>query len=122
MPLWTAINHVGLKSLIPVEVNSTAMTDGQETMAVALPPSPYHKAIDLIWFVKFAGNPSSAVDFQLQIALAQVDAEFFTIGSTMTNSETVGGQVIVADVVALFARVIATDAANEVPTISIMCM
>ena len=125
MGLWVATGAIRALSRwrIPETLmDATVMTDGQETQAVALPPSPIKRALDLIFFAKFASNPPSTVDYQLQIALNNIDAEFFTIGSTMTNSETVGGQVIVPDVVARFARVIANDADTVAVTIAIMGM
>ncbi len=123
MPLWNNTDFVeSLQSLQPIEVmTATVMTDGQETQAVALPPSPINRAIDLAFFVKFASNPG-AVDYQMQVAFNNVDAEFFDLGSAMTNSETVGGIIIVPDVVARFARVKAVDADIVAVTIAIMSM
>ena len=122
MPLWNAADNEVLTSFRPVEVISGAMTDGQKTQAVALPTRSDHKGIDVVFFVKFAGNPGGTVSYSLQVALSNVDAEFFIVGSAMTNSETVGGLVIVTSIVARFARVIATDADSENPTISLMVM
>ena len=123
MPLWTATNQIGLKSLRPVEViTGIVMTNGQQTAAVALPPSPAHRAIDLIWYIRFASNPPGAVDYQLEIAPNNVNTEFVLAGTAMTTSEITGGQVIVTNIVARFARVVATDADSVAPTISIMVM
>jgi len=121
MPLWNATDFIQtLQPLVPITVmNATVMNDGEETQAVALPPSPINRAIDLAFFVKFASNPPGTVDYQLQIAANNVDAEFFTIGSSMTNSETVGGLIVVPNVVARFARVKANDADTVAATISI---
>lgn len=123
MPLWNAVDFIqALQSLNPIEVmTATVMTDGQVTQAVALQPSPIKRALDLSFFVRFGGNPGGAVDYQMQISLVNnLDAEFFDIGSSMTNSETVGGIIVVTDVVARFARVIANDADTETVTISIL--
>jgi len=125
MPLFNTTEPVEqLQSLSPIEVmTATVMTDGQATQSIALPPSPINRAIDLAFFARFASNPPGAVDYQLQISLVNnVAAEFFDIGASMTNSETVGGIVVVTDVVARFARVIANDADTVAVTISILSL
>ncbi len=123
MPLWNAADNEALTPSRPVEVmTGTVMTDGQETQAIALPTSPTNRAIDLAFVAKFASDPPGTVDYQLQVAFNNVDAEFFDLGSSMTNSETVGGMIIVTNVVARFARVIANDADSVAVTIEIMSM
>jgi len=124
MALWAADTHMqGLsRHRIPVEViTGIVTTDGQETEAVALPPTPDGRALTLMMFVRFASNPPGTVDYQLQVAMNNLDAEFFDIGASMTNSETVGGIVITPNVVGRFARVIANDADTVAPTISLLC-
>lgn len=124
MPLWNNTDFTETLQLgVPIEVmTATVMTDGQKTQAVAIPPNTIRQGISLAFFAKFASNPGGTVDYQLQIAFNNVDAEFFVIGSTMTNSETVGGMVITSDLVARFARVIANDADTVAVTIQILMM
>lgn len=123
MPLWNLADKELLTSLRPITViDATVMTDGQKTQAVSLPPSPTNRAIDLAFFAKFAANPPGTVDYQLQVAFNNIEAEFFDLGSSMTNTEEVGGMIIVTNVVARFARVIANDADSVAVTIEIMSM
>ncbi len=121
MGLWTLSGIIESLSRhrIPVTVMSaTVMTDGQKTEAVALPPNIGGGAIVLAFETLFASTPS-AVDYQLQTAMNNVDAEFFDIGSSMTDNG--GGITVVTGVVARFARVIANDADTKAVTITILC-
>lgn len=122
MGLWTLVGSMRALSRhrIPALVmDATVMTDGQETEAVALPQNINGQALTIGFEVIFAAAPST-VDYQLQIAMDNIDAEFFDIGSSMTA--TGGGIVTTANVVARFARVIANDADTKAVTINIMCM
>ena len=121
MGLWTLSGSIQALSRwrIPALVmDATVMTNGQETEAVALPPTPDGRGLDLAFEVIFAAAPST-VDYQLQVAMDNVDAEFFDIGSSMTANG--GGITVVNNVVARFARVIANDADTKAVTINIMC-
>ena len=121
MALWTAAGIIQALSKwrIPATVmTATAMTDGQETEAVALPPTPDGRALTVAFEILFGSAPTT-VDYQLQVAIDNLDASFFDIGSSMTA--TGGGIVTTANVVGRFARVIANDADTETVTIRIMC-
>jgi len=122
MPLWNNTDPLPtLLHLNPIEVmTATVMSDGEETQAVALPPSPNGQGIDLAFEVRFASNPPGAVDYRLQLAFNNVDAEFQDVSPFMTNSETIGGITAIGDIVARFARVEATDADSVAVTITIM--
>ena len=75
-------------------MTATVMTDGQETQAVALLPSIGGRGLTLAFNVKFASAPTT-VDYQLQTAMNNLDAEFFDIGSSMTA--TTGGLIVVPE-------------------------
>ena len=120
MGLWTlsgTIQSLSRHHVPAVVMDNTAMTDGQETEAVALPSTPDGQGLTVAFVVKFASAPAT-VDYQLQVAYNNVDAEFFDIGSTMTA--TTGGIVTTANVVGRFARVIANDADTKAVTITIL--
>ena len=118
MPIWTATLPVkGLMTGVPVAVfDAEVPTDGQESQAVAL-PFRKGKSLNLTLAVKFASAPTT-VDYQLQVAMNNVDAEYQDLGTAITA--TGGGQITVADVVARFARVQAVDADVEAVTAELM--
>lgn len=124
MGLWTlsgVITALSRHRIPATVIDATVMTDGQKTEAVALPQSIGGRGIDISFDVKFASNPPGAVDYQLQISNLNVDANFEDLGSSMTNTEAIGGIIRNENVVARFARVIANDADTVAATITIMC-
>ena len=121
MGLWTLsgiIEALSRHRIPAVVMDATVMTDTQKTQAVALPPSPSGRGLDIAFDVVFASAPSS-VDYQLQTAMNNVDAEFSDQGSSMTANG--GGTTVVTNVVARFARVIANDADTKAVTITLLC-
>ncbi len=123
MGLWTLSGAIQALSRhrIPVLVmDATVMTDGQETEAVALPPTPDGQGLDLAFEVKFASAPTT-VDYRLQVALNNIDAEFQDVSPFMTNAAAAGDIIAIGDIVGRFARVKATDADTIAVTITIMC-
>lgn len=111
MPVWTATLPVtGLMSGVPVPVFDTeALSDGNESQAVALPQRKV--SLDLTWDITFVSGTPTTVDYRLQVALENVDAEYRDLGATITS--TGGGKVTLNGVVARFARLIAVDADVE---------
>lgn len=120
MGLWTAsgvIQSLSRYRIPALVINATVMTDGQKTEAVALPPTPDGRGISVAFEVLFASAPST-VDYQLQVAFDNIDAEFFDNGSSMTAND--GGITTINNVVGRFARVIANDADIRAVSIHIM--
>ncbi len=122
MPVWNNTQPIELLGhLRPITVmDATVMTDAQATVAVALPASHGPGGITVAMEVKFASNPPGAVDYRLQVAFNNVAAEFQDVSPFMTNTETIGGIVSVANIVGRFARVLASDADTVAVTITIM--
>jgi hypothetical protein len=118
MPDWTATLPVlGLMSGTPVKVwDAESLTDDDASQAVALPP---RDELDLTWDIVFGSTPTT-VDYRLQVAINNVDAEYYDLGTTITS--TAGGKVTVNGVVARFARIHAVDADVETVTAQIMVM
>jgi len=124
MGLWTlsgAITALSRHRIPALVMDATVMSDGEETEAVALPPSIDGRGLDVSFDIKFASNPPGTVDYQLQIANENIDADFENTGSSMTNTEAIGGIIVVQNVVARFARVEAVDADSVAVTVNIMC-
>lgn len=119
MPLWSASARITkLSSGRPVTVfDAEVLSDGNKSSAVALPPSPSGQGLDISYRISFASAPST-VDFNLQIAMNNVEAEFVDSGDAITSTS--GGLVIVPNVVARFARLIAVDADTKAVTGEIM--
>lgn len=117
MPVWTATLPVkGLMSGVPVTVfDAETLSDNNESQAVAIPLKK--EGVSLTWTVLFGSTPTT-VDYRLQVALNNVDAEYFDLGTTITD--TAGGKVTVDGVVARFARIKAVDADVETVTSEIM--
>lgn len=120
MGLWVATGSItGLSKNTPVTVfNAESLSDGEESIAVALPADAHTKGVDITFQILFGSAPTT-VDYLLQVALNNLDASFFDIaGSNMTD--TAGGKVTVNGVVARFARIKAVDADTETVTGIIM--
>ncbi len=123
MPLWTLSGAIQSLSRYRVPItlmDATVMTDGQQTIAVALPATPDGQALDLAFEVKFASAPTT-VDYRLQLAFNNIDAEFQDVSPFMTTATAAGGIVAIGDLVGRFARVEATDADSIAVTITLMC-
>ena len=119
MPLWSATAVVtGLNRLEPVTVfDAEALSDGEESIAVAIPPRP-GKQTNISFTIRFDSGTPTTVDYQLQVAVNNVDAEYYDIGSSMVD--TAGGKVTINGIVARFARIIANDADTETVTAQIL--
>lgn len=118
MPIWTATLPVlGLMRGVPVSVFDVEVpTDGQSSTAVAIPQRT-GKNVDLTFTIVFGSTPTT-VDYQLQIAINNLDAEYYDLGTAITA--TGGGKITLTGVVARFARVQAVDADTETVTAQIM--
>lgn len=120
MPVWTAtLPTIGLRRGVPETVFAAeALSDAEASVAVALPLESRGGAVDITFDIEFGSTPTT-VDYLLQIAMNNVDAEFYDIvGSNMTD--TAGGKVTINGVVGRFARVKAVDADTETVTSRIM--
>ncbi len=116
MGLWVATGVITLITKnTPVTVfDGESLSDGEESIALALPNDGYTKGIDITFQILFGSTPST-VDYLLQVALVNLDASFFDVaGSNMTA--TAGGKVTVNGVVAKFARIKAVDADTQTVT------
>ena len=120
MPLW---NTGGDRfTLIPGEPKTVfdgeVLSDNDESISVALPGSSGTRGgLDIMWQVTFASAPTT-VDYRLQVAMTDEDAQYFDTGPSMTA--TAGGAVTIGDVVANFARIKAVDADVQAATAKIM--
>ncbi len=119
MPLWVATGTIqALMRNVPVTVfDAEALSDGEESIALAIPRRT-GKTSNITFTILFGSAPST-VDYLLQDALNNVDAEFYDIvGSNITD--TAGGKLTVANVNGRFVRVKAVDADVETVTAQIM--
>ena len=119
MPLWTISDPIGaLTRNVPVTVfDAESLSDGEESIALAVPPRT-GRAVNITFTILFGSAPST-VDYLLQDAINNVDAEFYDIvGSNMTA--TGGGKITVANVNGRFVRVKAVDADTQTVTAQIM--
>ena len=115
MPIWNAVDAVEpLNRGIAKTVFSETLSDGNQSQAMAIPPIG---SIDIVWEVMFASTPSS-VDYRLQTAITNVDANFHDTGPTMTANT--GGAVTVGDLVTNFVRIKAVDSDSPSVTAKIL--
>lgn len=124
MALWTSsgiIQALSRHRIPALVMDATVMTDGQETEAVALPPVNGGEGLTIAFEVKFASNPPGTVDYRLQLAFNNVDAEFQDVEPFMTTSEEAGDIISISGLVGRFARVKASDADTVAVTITLMC-
>ena len=119
MPLWSATaTPIALTRGVPVTVfDAESLSDAEESIAVAIPTDGTTRGADLTFTIVFGSAPTT-VDYQLQVALNNVDAEYYDLGSPITA--TAGGKLTVSGVVARFARVKAVDADVQTVTSQIM--
>lgn len=119
MPVWTAaLPIIALKQGIPTTVfDAETLSDNDESQAVAIPPDGNNRGADLTFTIIFGAAPTT-VSYQLQVALNNVDAEYFDLGTPITD--VAGGKTTIIGVVARFARIKAVDA--DVQTVASQIM
>lgn len=108
MPLWTNVGAItALTRSVPFTLlDEEVVVDTNTSIAVAVPPRS-GQFQSLTFTIAFGGVVTS-VDYQLQVALLNVDAEFYDVGPSMTDID--GGKITVNDLNVNFARIIANDA------------
>jgi len=118
MPLWTLSGTIGaLMRGVPFEVFNETLSDGNESIALAIPQRS-GEGQDITYTIVFASTPTT-VDYLLQVAVNNIDAEFYdVVGSNITD--TAGGKVTVNGIIGRFVRVKAVDSDTISVTSEIM--